>query len=163
MSLSHFEEKSGVVSCNTGWGRWYQTAQEVTVEVNLKEPVKAKEVKICTQPKNVSCNIRGTELFKGEPCETVIEDESTWTLEDGGKLLRILYAKANPGKDSCWVSLLKNGSFAPDPHNLLEMRKKLDLELFQIENPGFDFSGAKLDKKYEDGYLKQMEKLSKNA
>ena len=35
--------------------------------------------------------------------------------------------------------------------------KKIDLEKFQIENPGFDFSGAKLDKQYEDKGVKQMQ------
>ena len=29
-----------------------------------------------------------------------------------------------------------------------EMKQKIDLEKFQIEHPGFDFSGATLDKKY---------------
>ena len=43
------------------------------------------------------------------------------------------------------------------------MRKKLDLERFQLENPGFDFSGAKLDKKYEDKSVMEMEKAIKNT
>ena len=43
------------------------------------------------------------------------------------------------------------------------MRKKLDLERFQLENPGFDFSGAKLDKNYEDRSIKEMEKSIQNT
>ena len=30
------------------------------------------------------------------------------------------------------------------------MRKNLDLEQFQLENPGFNFRGANSDKKYEE-------------
>ena len=59
-------------------------------------------------------------------------DESTWTIEDK-KLLRIQLVKADQRtKDQCWLSLLEN-QFSPDPIILNEMRKKLDLERFQIE------------------------------
>ena len=59
-------------------------------------------------------------------------DESTWTIEDK-KLLRIQLVKADQRtKDQCWLSLLEN-QFSPDPIILHEMRKKLDLERFQIE------------------------------
>ena len=59
-------------------------------------------------------------------------DESTWTIEDK-KLLRIQLVKADQRtKDECWLSLLEN-QFSPDPIILNEMRKKLDLERFQIE------------------------------
>ena len=91
-----------------------------------------------------------------------MEDESTWTIEDQ-KLLRIQLTKTgDKTKDECWLSLLKD-QFYPDPLILNEMRKKLDLERFQLENPGFDFSGAKLDKKYEDKSVMEMEKAIKNT
>ena len=61
-----------------------------------------------------------------------MEDESTWTVEDQ-KLIRIQLIKAHHGtKDLCWLSLLE-GEYQPDPIALNEMRKKLDLEKFQIE------------------------------
>ena len=61
-----------------------------------------------------------------------MEDESTWTIEDR-KLLRIQLVKADERtKDHCWLSLLE-GQFTPDPITLNEMRKKLDLERFQLE------------------------------
>lgn len=56
-----------------------------------------------------------------------------WTIEDGC-ILDIILSKAEyQGKDTLWDSLLKDGSFCPDPLTLLEMRKKLDLEKFQLE------------------------------
>ena len=70
---------------------------------------------------------------QGAPYDIVIEDESTWTMEDGGKLLRIQLVKANPKKDDCWLALMKDKTFAADAFTLNEMRKKLDLEQFQIE------------------------------
>ncbi len=71
--------------------------------------------------------------------------------------------KTNQDKDSCWTSLLSGGAFPADALTAHEMRKKLDLERFQMENPGFDFSGAKLDKKYDDKYIKDMEKIALSA
>ena len=59
-------------------------------------------------------------------------DESTWTIEDK-KLLTIQLIKADERtKDQCWLSLLEN-QFIPDAFVLNEMRKKLDLERFQLE------------------------------
>ena len=61
-----------------------------------------------------------------------MKDESTWTIEDR-KLLRIQLVKADERtKDHCWLSLLE-AQFTPDPITLSEMRKKLDLERFQLE------------------------------
>ena len=78
------------------------------------------------------CNLANLLIFQGKPFATVIMDESTWTIEDK-KLLRIQLVKADQRtKDQCWLSLLEN-QFSPDPIILNEMRKKLDLERFQIE------------------------------
>ena len=63
----------------------------------------------------------------------MVEDESTWTVEDEGRLVRIQLVKANPRKDDCWLALMRDKTFAPDPVTLNEMRKKLDLEQFQLE------------------------------
>jgi hypothetical protein len=60
-------------------------------------------------------------------------DETVWTVEDN-KLLNIVLAKADvSSKDEIWESLLEGGVYQPDPFTMQEMRKKLDLERFQIE------------------------------
>ncbi len=51
MPLSHFDEKAGVVQCETDWGRWHQTASEVTVEVDLEEGTRGKEVQVDMKPR----------------------------------------------------------------------------------------------------------------
>lgn len=142
-----FEERSGIVSQETPWGRWYQSVTDVTVEVNLTSGTRGREVQVDIQPSTIHCSVRGSQIFQGGLCETVLADESTWTIEDS-QLLRILLVKAG-GRREYWPSLLR-GQFQADPFTLHSMRQKLDLERYQLENPGFDFSGATLDKKYED-------------
>lgn len=39
---SHFDERSGIVECTTPWGRWYQTAEEVYVEIISSTPIRGK-------------------------------------------------------------------------------------------------------------------------
>ena len=60
---SHFDEKSGVVTCPTPWGRWYQTVAEVMVEVDLEKGTRAKEVLVTMVPNKISCTVRHKELF----------------------------------------------------------------------------------------------------
>lgn len=46
--------------------------------------------------------------------------------------MEINLTKANVKKVDAWMSLFKD-QFVPDPGTLHEMRKKIDLEMFQIE------------------------------
>ena len=132
MEVSHFDEKSGIISAKTPWGRWYQTVAEVTIEVEVENGTRGKDVKIDIKPSRISCFVKDKEIFKGKPFDVVVEDESTWTIEDR-KLIRIQLIKAfHKTKDLCWLSLLEN-QYQPDPVTLHEMRKKLDLEQFQKE------------------------------
>ncbi|XP_063218945.1 nudC domain-containing protein 2-like [Bacillus rossius redtenbacheri] len=147
--LSHFDERSGIVACNTEWGSWNQMVGTVTIEVDLPQGVTAKNVQVELKPKSIKCSVKGNIVLQGELYGTIHVSESTWVIEDK-KLLRIILSKAHSGvKESIWTSLLKDGTGTPDPLTLHEMRKKLDLEMFQIENPGFDFSSAKLAKCYD--------------
>lgn len=148
-NLSHFDEKSGVVSFGTEWGRWWQNVHEVHIEVNIPKNTKAKEVSVKVCPSEINCIVCNKTVFKGRLYSAVHADETVWTVEDN-KLLNIVLAKADVSlKDEIWESLLEGGVYQPDPFTLHEMKKKLDLERFQIENPGFDFSHAKLSKCYD--------------
>ena len=46
--MSNFDERSGVVICQTPWGSWYQTIDEVFLEIVVNEGTRAKDI---------SCNI----------------------------------------------------------------------------------------------------------
>lgn len=150
--LSHFDEKSGVVKCPTLWGSWWQTLDEVFIEVLPETPIRSKEVNINCTNTRISCAVQGKEIFKGKLFDIVHGDEIIWTLENGGTILNIVLTKAEfKGKEQIWSSLfVESGeNFVAEPLILHEMKKKMDLEKFQIENPGFDFSRAKLAKCYD--------------
>lgn len=60
----HFEEKSGVVPCKTPWGSWYQTMEEVFIEVDVPHGTSAKEVNCRLGTKDIELHVRGKEFFK---------------------------------------------------------------------------------------------------
>ena len=62
--MAHFDEKSGIVPCKTPWGQWYQTMEEVFVEVNVPEGTKGKMVAVNFGPKHLSCVVKGENVFK---------------------------------------------------------------------------------------------------
>lgn len=66
------------------------------------------------------------------------------------KLIRIVLMKTNRDAGNCWTSLLEN-EYAADPWVQDQMQRKLTLERFQRENPGFDFSGAEISGNYSKG------------
>ncbi|CAN0276627.1 unnamed protein product [Lampetra planeri] len=147
--MSHFEEKSGVVASETPWGRWYQTLEEVVLEVSVPVGTPPREVRCELAPRTLLVKVVGTNLIQGKLWGSVISDESTWTLEDR-RVLRVVLVKSHREAGSCWPSLLE-GAFPADPITLDNMQKKLTLERFQNENPGFDFSGAEISGNYQGG------------
>lgn len=57
-----------------------------------------------------------------------------WTVEDQGSLLNIVLPKADyAAKEIVWEALLADRTYQADPYTFNEMRKKLDLEKFQVE------------------------------
>ena len=62
--MSHFDERSGVVYCKTGWGQWAQTIDEVFIEVDVTEGTKAKDIRCEIKPKSISVTISKKELIQ---------------------------------------------------------------------------------------------------
>ena len=60
-------------------------------------------------------------------------DEAVWTIEDKSTLNIVLPKADYSKKEIIWEALFVDGRYKPDPLTLHEMRKKLDLENFQIE------------------------------
>uniref|UniRef100_K7FEG7 NudC domain-containing protein 2 n=1 Tax=Pelodiscus sinensis TaxID=13735 RepID=K7FEG7_PELSI len=143
-----FEERSGVVPCATPWGCWYQTLEEVFVEVQVPPGTRAKDIQCSLQSRPLGL-AAGKDLFQGKLFDCTIADEGMWTLEDR-KLIRIVLMKTNRDAGNCWTSLLEN-EYAADPWIQDQMQRKLTLERFQRENPGFDFSGAEISGNYSKG------------
>ncbi|KAL4230622.1 NudC domain-containing protein 2 [Mactra antiquata] len=147
--MANFDETSGAVRCPTQWGSWYQTMEEVFVEVNLPQGTSRKQVKCDIKSKKLNVIINDTTIISGEFPAAIKTDESTWTIEDK-KLLQIYILKAHSTADQCWRSLLK-GQYAPDDHVFDEMEKKQTLQRYQFENPGMDFSNADITGNYHGG------------
>jgi len=62
--MAFFDDRSGIVPCQTPWGQWWQTMDEVFVEINVAEGTRAKDIK---------CTISTTHLSVVVTGETVIE------------------------------------------------------------------------------------------
>ncbi|XP_041358876.1 nudC domain-containing protein 2-like [Gigantopelta aegis] len=144
-----FDEKSGIVPCITEWGRWWQTIEEVYVEIDVPERCSSREIKCIIKTKHLFLTVKEKSLIKGDLFEEVRAGDSLWTLEDK-KLIRIALSKAKPSLNHCWKSLLVD-QYEADPMTYDEMEKKLTLERFQSENPGFDFSDAQVSGNYHGG------------
>ncbi|XP_064499247.1 LOW QUALITY PROTEIN: nudC domain-containing protein 2-like [Pseudopipra pipra] len=138
-----FEERGGAVPCGTPWGRWYQALEEVFIEVC------AKDERCSLGSRDITLATQGRELLQSKLSDSTVTDEGTWTLEDR-QLIRIVLTKTNRDAGNCWTSLLEN-EYAADPWVQDQMQRKLTLERFQRENPGFDFSGAEISGNYSKG------------
>ncbi|ESO93904.1 hypothetical protein LOTGIDRAFT_153375 [Lottia gigantea] len=143
--MSDFDEKSGAVSSRTEWGHWFQTLEEVYIEINVNPGTKSKDIKCNFQNKHLHVSVKG----QGEFPEPIHGDDGLWTLEDG-KIIRICLSKTFTTPDHCWKSLLV-GQYEANPLIHDEMQKKLTLESFQNKNPGFDFSNASVSGNYQNG------------
>ncbi|XP_070553443.1 nudC domain-containing protein 2-like isoform X2 [Ptychodera flava] len=126
----HFDERSGLVPVKTPWGQWYQTMEEVYIEINLPEHTRAKEINVDFRLKYIAVAVKGKTIIKGDLHEKVVTDECMWSLEDRN-FLRIVLIKIR-GCQTCWMSLLVN-EYEADPFTFDQMEKKLTLERFQKE------------------------------
>ncbi|XP_052797031.1 nudC domain-containing protein 2-like isoform X2 [Mya arenaria] len=146
--MSHFDETSGVIVCGTEWGRWWQTLEEVHVEVDLPEGTKASMLRCTITNKTLNVLVRGEVKIKGNfPC-LVKADDSVWTIDR--KLLHICLLKVKTTADQCWKSLLTD-QYQADPYTQDQMQRKLTLQRYQFENPGMDFSNAEISGNYHTG------------
>lgn len=61
--MANFDEKSGIIPCNTPWGKWLQTVEDVFVEVLVPEGTKCKEISINIQTRTIKVVVSGKEVF----------------------------------------------------------------------------------------------------
>uniref|UniRef100_A0A3Q4MPW0 NudC domain containing 2 n=1 Tax=Neolamprologus brichardi TaxID=32507 RepID=A0A3Q4MPW0_NEOBR len=141
----HFEERSGVVPCKTPWGSWYQTMEEVFIEVNVPHGTTAKEVKCHLGSRDIELLVKGKEIFKLDALFALLIISS-----EDKCLIRIILMKTNREAGNCWSSLLE-GEYCANAWVQDQMQRKLTLERFQRENPGFDFSGAEISGNFAGG------------
>lgn len=69
---------------------WSQDLHNVTVQINLPQQTRSKDLKIEIKPKYVMACYKGKEsepLIKGEICEKVKVDDTMWSIEEGTQLI----------------------------------------------------------------------------
>lgn len=108
---------------------------------SLKPGEKFPELDIKIESTHIRIGLKGTRPFIDEDLEKKISgSDSFWTLED--EELHLTLQKMY--KAEVWPCVFK-GHAAMDPATQNEIQKKILLERFQEENPGFDFSGADIN------------------
>jgi len=78
--MSDFDDRSGIIACSTPWGQWWQTIDDVTVEVNVPETCKAKEIQCSITPNSLSLAVRGSIVFKVPKCHYMLKEYTQQTL-----------------------------------------------------------------------------------
>lgn len=137
--------------------QWEQTLDDVTIYVTAPPHVtKGSQVSVQIQATHLKLGlVGGSQWFLDESTfGTVDVSESTWSLEDEEgsssssrgetKIITIYLTKAHRGE--LWDAALKgNMTVQLDPLAKEDAKKKLMLERFQEEHPGFDFRDAEFN------------------
>ncbi|KAL9228669.1 hypothetical protein vseg_004222 [Gypsophila vaccaria] len=117
---------------------WDQTLDEVNMYIDLPPNVPTKQFNCIIQSKHVQVSIKGNPPYLDHDFQHPVKtDSSFWTLEDN--TMHITLQKRDKGQT--WSSpILGPGQL--DPYSTDLEQKRLMLQRFQEENPGFDFSQA---------------------
>jgi hypothetical protein len=119
---------------------WEQSLDEVLVYVRPPPGVKASHITCSIKPSQLTLGLKGAPPFLDEPLAAAcVAKESFWNFEGGELTLTLTKAK----KGETWASLCV-GHGALDAAAETEVHKKMLLERFGQEHPGFDFSGAEV-------------------
>ena len=62
--MSNFDERSGVIPCPTPWGLWYQTIDEVVLEVSVTEGTRAKDISCNITSHSISLTVNNKTIIK---------------------------------------------------------------------------------------------------
>ena len=138
---------------------WEQSLEEVNIYINPPPGVTAKMIDCKITYNHVKIGLKGAPhpFLDEDTGGTVVVDESMWMMNklksnkeaaaETSYELNINLQKAAKGE--IWKCALKSKvqelNPTVDPYTEEEMRKKIMLERFQEENPGFDFSQAEFN------------------
>lgn len=118
--------------------KWALPSHQKEMAHLLKPGEKFPKIEVKITPAHLTVGVSGNPPFIDEDLGGVcIVKESMWMIEDDE--LHIELQKSF--KAEIWESALK-GHAKMDVLTKTEVQKKIMLERFQEENPGFDFSGA---------------------
>jgi hypothetical protein len=120
---------------------WEQSLDDVNIYIKPPPGIKAKMMDIRITETELRVGLKGNPPFLHERFPSLVKrDTSTWMMDDGE--IEIILHKMK--KAETWPSALC-GHGELDPYTQQEVQKKIMLERFQEEHPGFDFSGAEFN------------------
>lgn len=127
--------------------QWNQNLEEVEVLVRCPEGLSAKrDIKCEIRPNRVrlevSTSTEGSVSLDHELVGQVKPDESFWTLDSKRGIVSITLQKAKEAES--WPGVFKGHGNISHQEQESE-QKRLLLERFQLEHPGFNFSGAEVN------------------
>ena len=62
--MANFDERSGIVVCDTAWGNWCQMIDEVAIHVNIKPGTRSRDCKCDIKPRFLKIVVRGETLIE---------------------------------------------------------------------------------------------------
>ncbi|EQC37589.1 hypothetical protein SDRG_05185 [Saprolegnia diclina VS20] len=121
---------------------WEQSLEEVNIFIKPPPGVTASHLLCTIAPSHVMLGIKGNaeRYLDHELTSQVVVAESYWMLDGGELNINLQKMKKGLTWDAVFV-----GHGELDPLTKDEVQKKLLLERFQQENPGFDFSNAEFN------------------
>jgi len=127
---------------------WEQSLDEVNIWIKPPPGVTSKHLDIDIKYTHLKVGIKGNPPFLNEDTAgEVIIAESFWSFDQSDGEITINLQKMKKGE--MWISAL-NGHGELDPLTKEEDKKRIMLERFAEENPGFDFSGAEFNGQIPD-------------
>ena len=132
------ERKTFVLNDQTNI-EWEQNLTDVLIYIKFLQKIKRSDLEILISTSHLRVALRGVEkpIIHEEFFDTVIKEDCLWTYENN--VIEINLNKMR--KASLWDSAFK-GHGTLDPLFKEKIKKKMTLERFQEEHPGFDFSSA---------------------
>eukprot|EP01036_Dinobryon_divergens_P030952 gene30953-40279_t len=122
---------------------WEQSLSEVNIYIEPPPGVRSNMFEIIISHRHLKVGLKSAPPFLDEETGGPVKpDESMWTLVDGE--ININLQKMN--KAEMWeAALVGHNGQKIDAFTKEEVKKKLMIERFQEEHPGFDFSGAEFN------------------
>ena len=119
---------------------WEQSLEEVLVYVRPPAGVRAAHLACTIAPRHLTLGIKGLPPFLDEPLAAIcVAKESLWGFEDGEVTITLTKA----AKGETWPCVCE-GHGALDALTRTDTHRRMLLERFGQEHPGFDFSGAEV-------------------
>eukprot|EP00339_Tiarina_fusa_P023624 CAMPEP_0116997890 /NCGR_PEP_ID=MMETSP0472-20121206/1161_1 /TAXON_ID=693140 ORGANISM="Tiarina fusus, Strain LIS" /NCGR_SAMPLE_ID=MMETSP0472 /ASSEMBLY_ACC=CAM_ASM_000603 /LENGTH=171 /DNA_ID=CAMNT_0004696893 /DNA_START=41 /DNA_END=556 /DNA_ORIENTATION=+ len=137
------EQTQGLLWKMHGNYKWAQTVFDVQIVIRYPIGTRGRDIDCKFTPSTFRFGLKGRKpIFDGETDFKIKPQESMWSIDPETGEVTINMEKAVRHEN--WKSVIK-GEGVVDWATQEEMGKKMLLEKFTAENPGFDFSGAKFN------------------